>query len=131
VRQLADELLDEVEAAVLGVGDHGDGLGLKGPLVLARVHLQAEDRTLGVGQQVDGASPQAQAGVDLTPREQDLGPHPETVGERADRLVRPLRRRLLQPVLGLVDVADLQAGQHHPGPEADQVGPRPEPLEQR
>ena len=70
-------------------------------------------------------------GLDLTPREQDLGPDAEAVGERADRLVRLRRRRLLQPVLRLVDVADLQAGEHQPPPEPDQGGPVPQPLQHR
>jgi hypothetical protein len=131
VRQLAGELLDEVEPAMLRVGDHGDGLGLGGPRLLVGIHLDAEDRPLGVGQQVHGSSPQAQPGLDLASREQDLGPDSETVGERAHRLVRPRRRRLLQPLLRLVDGAELQVGEHQPPPDTDHVRPGPESLQHR
>jgi len=116
---------------MLGVGDHGDGLGLQGPRLLVGVHLDAEDRALGVDQQVDDASPQAQTGLDLASGEQDLGLHAQAVGVRADRIVGPGRRRLLQPVLRLVDGAQLQVGQDHPPPEPDHLRPDPQPLQHR
>ena len=75
---------DEVEPAVLGVGHHGDGLDLQCPRVQPGSVRRRRSGRRRV-QQVDGAPPQAQAGLDVTAGEQDLGADAEAERERADR----------------------------------------------